>query len=61
MSGGAWGTGAAVGKAGVTGGGAGAAGEVMLLPHLGHGPVMPASWMGTVRVAWQVGQLNWIT
>ena len=45
----------------MTGGGAGAAGEVMLLPHLGHGPVMPASWMGTVRVAWQVGQLNWIT
>jgi hypothetical protein len=61
ISGGAWGAGAAVGKVGVAGGGGGAAGEVMLLPHLGHGPVTPARWIGTVSGAWQVGQLNWIT
>ena len=41
--------------------GGGAEGEVTVTPHLGHGPVTPASWMGTVSGAWHVEHWKWRT
>lgn len=44
-----------------TAAGMGAAGEVTVWPHVGHGPLTPAIWTGTVSCVRQAAHSNWIT
>jgi hypothetical protein len=66
MGGGAhWGAGAAAGapmpKPNEGLGGGVAAGDVTVCPQVGHGPLIPAMWDGTVSWVRQAPHSNWMT
>ena len=48
-------------KAGAAGAGGGDAGEVTVCPHVGHGPLIPAMWEGTVSWVRHAPHSNWMT